>query len=320
MKISNKKLLFSGFLSLIFLYFLIKSLGDLDLVHVLSILKPTYLLLAFLCYLVVAAARSFRIQTVFSEEKYPPFLLFAVSNVHTFVSNVFPSRLGELSFIYFMRQIFGQRVSKNTVVLIFVRIMDTFVVTSFFLIASFVVGLSKIRPDYLWLYLFLVLFFGLVSFYLDMLVVVGVTLVKSLMSFLTTNAWSEKLNRFLDSLSEIKILRRRGVYWRSLILTLVIWTFLMLANKAMTMAMGLDLSLPVLFFASTGAVLTGLIPVTTFAAVGTYELGWIGTFALMGLPKEQAILTGLTIHAINFFYSLILGGVGFIVIRMRKTK
>lgn len=316
MNLSGKRLLLPGVLSLIFIYFLFKSLGEVDVLSVLRRLNPTYLILAFLFYLVVSFSRSLRIRSAYSGEDYPLRLIFSVSNLHTFLSNVFPSRLGEVSFVVLMRKVFGEHLGRNTVALIFFRIMDTFVVSSFFIVAAIIVGLSTSAVGPLWFYFVLVVLLGLLSFYLDTLVVLGVSVVKGLVSWakLGKVGMGEKLLGFLDTLATFKILRSKGIYGRNVFFTVVIWVFLMLVNKSVTMSLGIDLSWPLLVFSSTGAVLTSLIPITTFAAVGTYELGWIGVFALVGLSKEQAILTGLTIHTVNFLFSLLLGVVGFLVI------
>ncbi len=312
-----KKYLLPAILSFVFLFFLFKLIGDPKaFIENIFNLNPYYLGLAFIFYTIVAIARSLRIQAVYPEEKYPLGKLVAVSNLHTFISNVFPSRLGEFSFIYLMRKVFGQHAGRNTIALIFVRIMDTFTVASFFIVSAGIVGFTHAGIDHLWVFFMLVVLLGLASFYLDILVNIGVSLVKAIISLVKLEGVSpvRKLLDFLDALLGFKMLRSKGVYGRTMFLSFVVWTFLMLANKAMTMAMGLDLTFPVLFFASTGAVLTSLIPVTTFAAVGTYELGWIGAFALIGMGREEAIITGLTIHTINFVFSAILGGLGFLVI------
>ena len=73
-----------------------------------------------------------------------------------------------------------------------------------------------------------------------------------------------------------------------------------------------------ILFASTGAVLTSLIPVPSLASVGTYEGGWVATLALLGIASEKALLIGFTVHVINFTFCLVLGLGGLVYLQLKR--
>ena len=318
MNLPAKRLLLTALISALFAYLLYRALGDTNLQEVAASLDPYYLAWAFAAYVLVAIIRTLRIHAVYADEKYPLFTLFAVSNLHTLISNILPSRLGEFSFVYFMKSVFGQRMSKNTVALIFVRLLDTFVVASFFIVTAFFVGFSDAQA-HLTLFVFVLLvLLGVGTFFLETFILFGVNLAKMIIQLvrLDTVKHMDRVLDFLETLTGFGMLKQKGVYGRALVATFLIWVFLMVANMMMVKALGMDLTLEMLVFSSTGAVLTSLIPITSFAALGTYELGWIGAFALVGLGREEAILTGLTVHSINFVFSVVLGLLGLLVIKI----
>lgn len=68
---------------------------------------------------------------------------------------------------------------------------------------------------------------------------------------------------------------------------------------------------------SSGAVLTGLLPVNAIGSVGTLEGGWTLGMVAVGLDREAALASGVMMHAFVIVYGLLLSLVGGLYLRMR---
>lgn len=307
--------------SAIFMWLLFKNVSALHLVDTFKNLQVRPLMMAFLCYLVVALFRGFRVHTIYKSLGVARMDALSASLVHTLASNILPGRVGELSFIVIMKQFLTTSMSQNTVSLIFLRIFDTFVVVSFFLVSFVFVGIPRTHSTLAILFLIMI-GLALTAYYLDLAVGLGLRIVDYILGI---NLWAEKnvtqkLKSIFDPLRDFSHFREGGLFTQSLAFTFGAWVFLMLANIYMISSMGIEMAPLTILFASTGAVLTSLIPVPSLASVGTYEGGWVATLGLLGIAAEKALLIGFTVHVINFTFCLVMGLVGFGYLKMRKNS
>jgi len=60
-------------------------------------------------------------------------------------------------------------------------------------------------------------------------------------------------------------------------------------------------------FGASAAILTNLLPVNTFAGIGTHEWGWSLGFQLLGLDVSAAAATGIAVHVVQLVNVGILG-------------
>ena len=306
--------------SLIFMWLLFKNVSALHLIDTFKNLQLRPLLIAFVCYLVVALFRGLRVHTIYKSLGLARVDAIAASLVHTLASNILPGRVGELSFIVIMKQFLTTSVSQNTVSLIFMRIFDTFVVVSLFLISFVFVGIPRSQSTLAILFLIMI-GLALTAYYLDLAVGLGLKIVDYILGI---HLWSDKgatkkLKSVFEPLRDFSHFREGGLFSQSLAFTFGAWVFLMLANIYMISSMGIVMSPLTILFASTGAGLTSLIPVPSLASVGTYEGGWVATLGLLGLTAEKALLIGFTVHVINFTFCLVLGILGFAYLKFRRN-
>ena len=69
---------------------------------------------------------------------------------------------------------------------------------------------------------------------------------------------------------------------------------------------------------ATGAVLTNTLPVNSFGSFGTLEAGWTGGFLLVGMPLQEAIITGFGSHLIMLLCAAVIAVMCWILLFMVK--
>lgn len=117
------------------------------------------------------------------------------------------------------------------------------------------------------------------------------------------------VDRVLDNLGEsFYVFKSFGSIFKILLLTLIIWLltclvfFLIIRN--------LDIQVPIYaYFFIVSAGTFGMIIPSTSANVGVYHAVAMGALMLFMIPKDKALSFAIIAHAIDFFPSVILGGV-----------
>jgi glycosyltransferase 2 family protein len=94
-------------------------------------------------------------------------------------------------------------------------------------------------------------------------------------------------------------------------LTLLIWIGVDVFYYLLMADLGFGSLKPVgVAFGASAAILTNLLPVNTFAGLGTQEWGWTAGFELLGLDRTSAATSGLAVHAVQLVNVAVLGLVG----------
>lgn len=72
-------------------------------------------------------------------------------------------------------------------------------------------------------------------------------------------------------------------------------------------AMGFNLSILEILFALAFTAFCNMFPVQSVASIGTIELPWAWALISLGVSKDAAIASGLSLHIIIILYCVILG-------------
>ncbi len=134
--LSNKKkllsLVLSLFIFLVFLLFFLKIKAYKEIFIFIKKSKKFYIFTAFILYFFVYILRAVRLKLV--ENRLPFNFLFSTVCLHTFLNNILPARLGEISIpIIFKTKSINFKSSLKT--LFIVRIFDAVALLYFFLIS-----------------------------------------------------------------------------------------------------------------------------------------------------------------------------------------
>lgn len=97
------KVIISAIISIFLVYFLLKEFEIKELIDVLSKLNIILIFGAFLLYLMLILIRTLRFSTLL-KKSLPLIELFPIVCKHSFFKVIVPFKIGELSFIYFLKK------------------------------------------------------------------------------------------------------------------------------------------------------------------------------------------------------------------------
>lgn len=291
---------------------LLKSLDLRQVAHALRSADPTLIAVSLLCYVGSYACRAARFRLILHSCRPPLLDLFGVVSVHNLFNMLLPMRTGELSFVYLARQRWGASLTEGLVALLLARLYDMLGIAVFF-VTAIVAERSRVQGEV----------GALVGLGASLLLLTALLLIGLLpLVRLVTSRLDERVRRngaassslllkvvarlrdILASLEDIQ--RRRTARW-VFVVTELQWlcTFLTcwLVVRALDIAFPFDLSI----LGSTGLSVALILPINTFANVGTFEAGWIAGYRLAGMAAASATLSAVVAHVFIMLFAAVLG-------------
>jgi uncharacterized protein (TIRG00374 family) len=297
-------------IGIILLLFTQISVGDLY-----TLLKRTNLRWAFLGalgYLLAILSRAFRYKWLIHSKDIPLSDLFRISVLYHLSLMVLPSKLGELSYPYFLNRMSGMAMTEGLASLIASRIYDFLTLLIFFFIAFIgFQGLFHVSPVLMILLIaFLTGLAFLAFFYMGGLLKllsrglgkgsqwIGLSQHKSLQ-------WS--LEKMYDMADDFYAIKARRTYLRVTLASLTSWAFSYWMFYAFLRGFGISTSVMRVLFGSTIAIIANILPISGLGNWGVLEAGWGAGFMLVGLSKVEAIATGFGVHIFLFVTATLVG-------------
>lgn len=251
--------------------------------------------------------------------------IFLVTLVRNLFVDFLPSRLGELVYIFILRQKYRLPLEKATSSFVlstlfdFITVAPIIGVAMFFVQADSTVELTK----YIFvlgtgLTMLLVAVFKLPFF---------IKLFDRMVLKKVKNKYTAKLAGKLDELAEeIDTAHQRGIYTKLFVISfgmrLLKYISLFALAAAFFSAWGVhwyDLSFFHCVLGTAGAEFTGFLPIKGLAGIGSWESGWAAVFALLDYPKDWGILTGFGVHLTTQIFEYTLGTVAMAIIYLKKN-
>ncbi len=236
--------------------------------------------------------------------------LFRVVSVQSLANVVLPARLGELSYLYFLKR---QQISlgKSLSSLMLARVFDLAALSAVFFAflpffgapqggAGFLIGAILV-----FFLLFLVCLILLVSLRERIWGILEALLGK--FPFLRSRAdnLKEAFYAFVEAFSTLRHFRHlAGVFMTSLGVWLSAHLF---GYLCMVKMLYLPLTLPETVFILSFLQLVNLLPVHPFGGVGTVDVAWAFAVMSFGVSSEVAISSAVTAHIMTYGFSLLLG-------------
>jgi uncharacterized protein (TIRG00374 family) len=300
-----KRILLSLFITALILYVLLSQISLKDLYALFITMNPVWIFLGAISYFLALLFRALRFKWLIHSKAISLSELFKITAFYHLSLMVLPSKLGELSYPYFLNKIGGMNMTEGLASLIASRIYDLFIILLIFFFAS--IGFQSFFKNNLFLVLLLVCllitFIFLAFFYMsgclrwisDILGKISkVTHSGNSKSFL----WVQrKMNEMAEDFYAIK---DQKSYLPVSLTSLVSWGMIFWTFYAFLRGFGIGISFLQMIFGSTVGVIANALPISGIGNWGTLEAGWTAGFLMVGLPKEKAIATGFGIHILIF--------------------
>jgi uncharacterized membrane protein YbhN (UPF0104 family) len=148
--------------------------------------------------------------------------------------------------------------------------------------------------------------------------------VKFLVLFKKKNSKVEKrINEiFIQAIFEVKSLSQKNKFFYIPFYSVIIWLSLYSMLYFFMNFVGIKINYFNSLLASSGAVLTTVLPINGLGNFGTLEAGWTIGYTIIGISKNNAISTAFTLHIIiliaGFIFSIIV--FAFLIIDNNKTS
>jgi uncharacterized membrane protein YbhN (UPF0104 family) len=195
--------------------------------------------------------------------------LFLTTSANTFLNNVIPARLGELSIFAFLKK-FDENIKQTTLKFLKVRLLDAISIMNLFLFAYLTIKTNVVISILISLWLYPVVVF-----------------LTRLISFNKLPKLSFEIRAYLLSLGNL-ISKTLAVY--------IVLEFL-----------NLDFFRFVVGF--LGGEISSVLPIHSFAGLGTYESAFSLSLKLfLGESFKEGFKVGFLSHSFLLFASLLLGG------------
>jgi uncharacterized protein (TIRG00374 family) len=238
---------------------------------------------------------------------------------------VLPSKLGELSYPYFLNKISRMSITEGMASLIASRVYDFFVFLIIFLFAAIGFQSSlRIRLFFaILLSAFLIVLILLLFFYMSsflrqfsnflgrMFQWIGLKRSKSLQ-------WIQK--KIHEMAEDFYAIKARRTYLPVTVASLISWITIFLMFYAFLRGFGIEVSFLKGVFGSAIAVIANALPISGIGNWGTLEAGWAAGFLIVGLSKEEAIATGFGVHILIFVICAIMGIICWVTLSLPKKK
>ncbi len=319
-----KRLIFSTLITIGIIFFLLLQISIKDLYILLKTTDPFWVALGSITYLLATLFRALRFKWLTYSKGIPLSDLFRITAFYHLSLMVLPSKLGELSYPYFLNKISGMNATEGLASLIVSRVYDFFIIMMILLFMTIgFQGLFKVDPFVLILLItFLIGFIIFAFFYMS-----------SFLSWFSNilgkiSNWTGSRNvRFVlwiqrkmsEMAEDFYAIKARKTYFPVSLTSLVSWVMIFLTFYAYMKGFGIEISFTKMILGSTVGVMANALPISAIGNWGTLEAGWAAGFIMVGLSKEKAIATGFGVHIIIFIVCVIISFFCWVTFKKQKN-
>ena len=320
----SKRLIFSILITAGIVFLLLLQISLKDLYTLLTTIDPFWLLVGSTAYLLATLFRAFRFRWLIHSKGIPLSDLFRITSFYHLSLMVLPSKLGELSYAYFLNKISGRNVTEGLASLVVSRVYDFFIILLILLSVS--IGyqtLLKISPFFLIpVVIFLIFLMVFAFFYMGRFLkwlsnVLGKIFNRAKSRITSFVSWIQK--KMGEMAGDFDSIQARRTYFPVILASLASWAMIFSVFYAYMKGFGIAVSSTKLILGSTIAVIGNALPVSGIGNWGTLEAGWTAGFLMVGLSKEKAIATGFGIHILIFVVCTIISFFCWVTLKKQKN-
>ena len=284
-----KRILLSLFIAAIILYVLLSQISLNDLYALFITINPVWTGLGAAGYFLGLLFRALRFKWLIHSKAISLSELFRITTFYHFSLMVLPSKLGELSYPYFLNKIGGMNMTEGLASLITSRIYDLFIILLIFFFAS--IGFQSFFKNNLFLILLLVcllITFIFLAFFYTSTCLRWISNILEKISKVTHSGNSKsflwvqrKMNEMAEDFYAIK---DQKSYLPVSLTSLASWGMIFWTFYAFLRGFGIGISFLQMIFGSTVGVIANALPISGIGNWGTLEAGWTAGFLMVGLP------------------------------------
>lgn len=293
------------FITAILFFILFTQISIQDLYRLLKNTDPVWAVFGSIAYILAIFLRALRFKWLIHSRKILFFELFYITVFYHMSLMVLPSKLGELSYPYFLNRLSGLGMTEGLASLIASRVYDFFIILIIFLFAIIgFQGLLQVNLS-LTIFLFILLILAVLFAFSYMNAILGwVSMLIGKMSERARLKNSKTLHWVQKKIHEMSedfyAIKARKTYISVSLASLGSWIAIFFVFYAFIRGFGIEISSLKVVFGSTIAVIANALPISGLGNWGTLEAGWTAGFLIVGLPKEKAIATGFGVHILIF--------------------
>jgi uncharacterized protein (TIRG00374 family) len=317
-----KRYVFSILVTAVILFVLFTQISLEDLFTLLKNTNPLWTALGSGAYLLATLFRALRYKWLIHSRDVSLNELFRISVFYNLSLMVLPSKLGELSYPYFLNKMSGVTMTEGLASLITSRVYDFIIILMVFLFAS--IGFQS-------LFRVNIFFIILLSLLLIGLILLIFSHINQLLDFLSrfaeelskrvrkekskTLPWVQR--KIHETAQDFHAIKARKTYVAVALMSWISWMMIFLAFSAFVRGFGISLSFLEVVFGSTVAIIANALPIGSLGNWGTLEAGWAAGFLMVGLPKAKAIASGFGVHIIVFLICALFALICWVTLRKR---
>ncbi len=300
-----KRFIISLLITIGILFILFTQISLQDLSRLLKNLNPYWAIWGAIAYLLAILLRAIRFRwLIHSRDIHLP-ELFRITVFYHLSLMVLPSKLGELSYPYFLNKEGGLGMTEGLASLITSRIYDFFIVLIISLFA--IIGFQGLLQMNFTLTLSIAVLFTLLVvftfFYMTHLLmwcswIVGRIAEGTGLKHRKVILWIQK--KIHEIAEDFYAIRARKTYFSVSLVSLGSWVAIFFVFYAFMRGFGIEVSFLRLLIGSTVAIIANALPISGLGNWGTLEAGWAAGFLIAGLSKEEAISSGFGVHIMIF--------------------
>jgi len=314
-------------------YYLLTNINIVDIWNSIRNIYIPFFIIVILLSISGYYLRAFRYKILLGRYTVGINDLTLVTVARDLFTDVLPARLGSLSYIYILVRKYSVPLEVCMSTFVISAVLDSIAIMPILFLAIVIVGSQSfnIFPSfYLIVSAVAFMVFGLILIFLDRLVLIGIKILDRF--FIKIRLRKVKfidyaMNKLVFMNDNIMEIKRRRVYPQVFGLTIVIRIlkfvvyYILLLSIVMSMGYGTaEISFWKSFLGTASAELSATLPTHSLAGIGTYEASWTVAFILLGFPKDFAIVTGFSFHAVKLAYNILFGLIALIALIFISRK
>ena len=236
--------------------------------------------------------------------------MLGITMLHGMFTYMLPAKSGELSYLLLARKHLDVTLPVSAATLIAARLLDFGVIA--FLLPVAMLMLDADHPAWLGT--------GVLLYCVGVVCVAGVvaTGLRFGSAWQPTGRsrwWHRPAQGVLSTLDALRGIHRDRQYLRLCALSFGIWVCILMQYFCITLSLGFHPEFAHMVVISVILIPLTLIPVQGIANVGTHEAAWITGLSLFDYSFDSALLLAVTSHVAVFIMFLVLGLVGYVLLR-----
>jgi uncharacterized protein (TIRG00374 family) len=283
-------------------------------------LDPRVFAAALAIHFAIYVARAERFRVLLAGLKPRRFDLLAVTSAHNLAVYVLPAKTGEATLPLYLKATSGVPASESLASLIVSRILDLAALFGFMAAVTLALSFGEHWTAPAWAGWLLAAALGAGSIVLVALAERGDLLVGPVtrlarMARLDRTGAGARLVGGAERLQQaLRAAGDRRSRTAALAQSVVIWALIFVFYGVLALGFGLDGGTGFLHatFGSSVAVLMNLLPINSFAGFGTQETGWVLGFRMVGVAPEVSLSSGIAVHLVQLFDTVLFGALGHI--------